>query len=96
MFGAVPSEELAHEPARQVLEWPVVPTGSYAPGTYSRREYYLARLGPWARVVHQPRRSGEDDPVTRQDPGYGLAPPGRRTGRLALAVVPRLLGRGLH
>ena len=35
MFGAVPSDTF--EPARRVLEWPVVPTGTYAPGTYSRR-----------------------------------------------------------
>ena len=54
MFGALPDEDLpVFAPARRILEWPVVPTGVHAPGTYSRHEYYLARLGPW--VVHFPR-----------------------------------------
>ena len=33
---------------------------------------------------------------TRQGPDHDLALPGRRGGRLTLAVVPRLLGRGFH
>ena len=47
------------------FEWPVVPTGPFAPGTFNRRDYYLARLGPWARVVHCPRREGEEDTVAK-------------------------------
>ena len=58
----LPDEALPEfAPTRRVLDWPVIPTGTFAPGTYSRRDYYLARLGPWARVVHSPRRQGEDD-----------------------------------
>ena len=87
MFGRLPDEDLPEfAPTRRVLEWPVVPTSTFAPGTYSRRDYYLARLGPWARVVHFPRRQGEDDTVARC---------GRRIeGYRALAWPPPAAERG--
>ena len=62
MFGAVPSDELTFEPARRVLEWPVVP------GTYGRREYYLARLAGGALRA------------TESSPWFGPFP-GRRSGQ---------------
>ena len=66
MFGCILDEDIPEfAPPIRVLEWPVVPTGAFAPGTYCRRDYYLARLGPWARVVHLPRRQGDDDTVAR-------------------------------
>ena len=62
MFGCILAQEIPEfEPPFRVLEWP----GDFAPGTYSRRDYYLARLGPWARVVHCPRREGEEDTVAK-------------------------------
>ena len=80
MFGCILDADIPEfEPPHPVLEWPVVPTGDFAPGTFNRRDYYLARLGPWARVVHSPRREGEEDTVARC---------GRRIERdMALAMV---------
>ena len=65
MFGCLRDEDTPEfEPPIRVLEWPVVPTGPFAPGSFNRRDY-LARLGPWARVVHCPRREGEEDTVAK-------------------------------
>ncbi|CAE7706012.1 Gcsh [Symbiodinium sp. KB8] len=80
MFGCILDADIPEfEPPHRVLEWPVVPTGDYAPGTFNRRDYYLARLGPWARVVHSPHWERDDDTLARC---------GRRIQRdMALAMV---------
>ena len=68
-----------HPGVRAASSGSCVPTGDFAPETFNRRDYYLARLGPWARVVHSPRREGEEDTVARC---------GRRVERdMALAMV---------
>ena len=59
------------------------------------RDYYLARLGPWARVVHSPRREGEEDTVSKSGDALGQGS-ARRAGRATVAVVPRMLGRQVH
>ena len=66
LFGCLRDADIPEfEPPIRVLEWPVVPTGPFAPGAFNRRDYYLARLGPWARVVRCPRREGEADTVAK-------------------------------
>ena len=70
MFGCILDADIPEfEPPHRVLEWPVVPTGDFAPGTFNRRDYYLARLGPWARVVHSLAAKGR----RTRSPGAGVA-----------------------
>ena len=105
LFGCLRDEDIPEfEPPIRVLEWPVVPTGPFAPG--ARRDYYLARLGPWALgqggALPSPRRRGGHGRQVRaahrgrQGSRHGLAPARRRARRAAVAVVPRVLGRQVH
>ncbi|CAE7318240.1 unnamed protein product, partial [Symbiodinium sp. CCMP2456] len=47
----------------------MVPYAEHAPGIHRRDPYYLARLGPWSRVIHRPAHPDLDD---------GIADCGRR------------------
>ena len=77
-------------PARRILEWPVVPTGVRAPGTYSRHEYYLARLGPPPRRGRHGRQVRAASRATGRLPWCGPRLP---PSWAPLAVVPRMLGQ---
>ncbi|CAE7427904.1 Gcsh, partial [Symbiodinium microadriaticum] len=83
LFGCLRDEDIPEfEPPIRVLEWPVVPTGPFAPGTFNRRDYYLAQV----RAAHRGRQGSR----------HGLAPARRRARRVTVAVVPRVLGRQVH